>query len=650
MARNELITRYLDFSGGLQTATSRLLMKDNELSKAQNARYDKKIGGVTRKAGYEIVGNPVEHGKAIKGGNSFFQKDGNNKLLVSVNNSNDSNATIRYENEPFWNNVLTNLPASSKVEFENFLDQAFIVGYSESEDSYLQPQTINGSLNVSTTDHVYNAPRGKYILKYADKLYIANCSISGKKYPDRLYQSSAPTDSVTFVNTDQKELLWQLKVDSVRYLKAGMKIDIYGENSNQKKVDSLEIISVNKAENIISFSPVQIDVKDRDEIYLEDKKGTLIILWNTDYPNPDSSDFLTIPPVKNEVPKITGIGSANNRLFIFTEHSFWKWDGANLVNISKTIGTTSHSSISEMRGWLVFLHKTGIWGYNDEEGKLQLLSRGIQNYIDAINQVNFYKAVGIAHGDIYKLNVGELAEIDSRTTSTSTSSTSTSSTSSSTSSTSTSSTSTSSTSTSLSGTTSISTSSTSTSSTSSSISTSSTSTSSTSTSTTTVAPTVKSTILVYDFSSNTWAVDTLNRNLTTAFLHQMHGYEKIYFGDDTGRFYRDETGLDDNGFPIQFLIETKRFHLNLPEETKTFRRIYVYSQGGQQASFSVSYDGGEFETLGQLNKNVTSFDLGEKRARDISFRVSQNNSGEPVVFLGVGIVWLRGELYATSKI
>ena len=126
----------------------------------------------------------------------------------------------------------------------------------------------------------------------------------------------------------------------------------------------------------------------------------------------------------------------------------------------------------------------------------------------------------------------------------------------------------------------------------------------------------------------------------------MHGLEKPYFGDDTGRFYRDETGLTDNGKPIHFLIETKRYHLGLPEETKTMRRAYIHTQDGHQAIVTVIVDGKDTDIKAQLDKNITSVDLGDIQGRDIAFRVTQNNGGEPVVYIGVSIVWLRGTLDA----
>lgn len=653
MATGENITRYLDLSGGLQTKTSRLLMKDNELARAENARYSKKLGGVTRRPGYETVGG-VLSSSAVRGLASYFTKDGNYRLIANAGTD------VYYENGNNWTSTYSSLPNDCKVDYESFLDYLFIVGYSESTDTYLTPVTQKG-VSAPTTTNCYAAPRGKYTAKYNDKMYIANCWVNGKKYPNRIYVSSAPTDTITYVNGDQKGSVWQISVDSTRYLKAGMKVDIYGENSNVKKVDSLEIVSVDKSNERITFAKTTVDILDRDEIYLEDSKGNLGIFWNTDYPNAEMSDFIELPTENNESPEITSIFVHNNRLWIFTEHSRWKWDGANLVKSSSTIGTTSHWSVKEVRNWLVFANKSGLWAVSDANGMEQLVSRGIQEYIDAVSHRGWYNAVAMAKGDLYKLYVGAIDELGERTTSTSTSSTSTSSTSSSTSSTSTSSTSTSSTSSSTSATTystsstSRSTSSTSVSTSSTSISTSSTSTSvstsstSTSTSTTTLTAGTEMTVLVYDFSIDAWSIDKVDRTITASVNHIMHGYEKIYFGDSSGRIYRDETGLTDGLRPVQLLVETKRFNQNLPEETKQYRYAYIYTQNGQGAVVSYSIDGNEWKVVGQLDKNVTRVDIGDAKGRDIAFRVTQNNGGEAVVFIGVSVVWLKGEIYGRSS-
>jgi hypothetical protein len=154
-------------------------------------------------------------------------------------------------------------------------------------------------------------------------------------------------------------------------------------------------------------------------------------------------------------------------------------------------------------------------------------------------------------------------------------------------------------------------------------------------------------IFVYDFATNAWSVDTIDRDITCAVNHTMHGYEKMYFGASDGRIYRDEIGLTDALRPVQFLVETKRLHQDLPEETKVYRRAYIYSQNGQDAFVSYSVDGGEWKVFGQLNKNFTAINLGDIKGRDIAFRVGQNNGGESVVYIGCAVDWLRGERYAT---
>lgn len=658
----EQITRYLDLSGGLQTKTSRLLMKDNELERAENGRYDKKLGGVTRRMGYEGITTELINGSSrrVGGINSFCRGDEKTNLLVDITDSTSTQTDKYYLDGSSFASGSASIPvADAKVNYVNFLNCAYYVGSTDTYRGFIKRRNTAGTETTLNTD--YNYLQGKYLAKYNSKLYLANCQIGNKKYPNRIYVSSAPTDAITYVNGDYKGSIWQMTVDSTRYLKAGMVVDIYGESSNVKKVDSLAIVSVDKGTETITFAKTTIDITDRDEIYIQDTKGEQDVYWNTDYPNPESSDWLEIPAEDNEPPVITALFVNNNRLHIFTEHTRWKWDGANLVKVSSTIGTTAQYSVKEVKGHMVFCNKLGIWAVHDANGTEQLISRGIQDYIDAVSHTGWKDAVAMVKGDVYRLYVGVLGQINSRTTSTSTSSTSTSSTSSSTSSTSTSSTSTSSTSSSTSrSTTSTSSTSRSTSSTSSSISTSSTSTSSTSsststsstsssTSTTTLAESTERTIFTYDFSINAFSVDKIDRDITCATNHIMHGYEKTYFGTSDGRVYRDETTLTDWKRPIQLLVETKRFHQDLPEETKTYRYAYIYTQNGQNAFASYSIDGGEWQVIGQLAKNVTRVDLRDVKGRDIAFRVTQNNGGESVVFIGVSVVWLKGERYAASS-
>ncbi len=354
----------LDLSGGQQSATSHLMRKRNEVAESSNATYNAKIGSAKRRDGYEKVERTIEHGKdSLYGG--VFEYGQNNKIIVGINDASDDNATLKYSDTGnYWTDIISDAEPNTRFQCEVYLDELYVAGATPT-DKYLTLQNVDSTLTASSSRNVFKAPKAKYIAEYAGRLYALNVELDGTVYRDRLYQSSPALGAITFIQTEQRGLLTQLRVDATRYLKPGMTIDIYGKGTEAKKVDSLEIVSVNKKDNRITFTPTQIDVDDNDEIWLEDRKGKLSILWNTDDPTPESADYLKIQATPNSKPEITGWGKNNNRLFIFTKNSMTKWDGNNRVTISETVGCVSHETIQNIGNWTIWLHTTGVWGYND---------------------------------------------------------------------------------------------------------------------------------------------------------------------------------------------------------------------------------------------------------------------------------------------
>lgn len=642
-----------DLSGGVQSATSRLLARNNEMDSARNATFNYKIGSAARRLGYEQLGTTVQHGKDGLGA-YVYKYDINNKIIAVVNNSGDTATSIRYLDTGNWWTEIFNYPAANvKTNAINFLDEFYVCGYSKGVNYYAPIYNINSALNASSTRNTYGAPAARFISEFQGRLYAINVKIGDNIYRDRVYLSSAATGFITRVQNDQVGLLQQLQVDSVRYLKAGMAIDIYTGGTNAKIVDSLTIVSVDKKNNKITFSPTTVNVKDNDELWLEDRKGKLSVLWNTDYPTPESADYLRIPPGIEQNPEITGYGKSTNRIFFFTRNSAWKWDGANLVNVSENIGCTSHGSIKNIGSWIIWLHTSGVWGYNDSTGQLKLLSRAVDNYIKAISQYGLENASAAVVDRVYKLGVGEIAELDSITTSTSTSSTSTSSTSTSTSSTSTSSTSTSSTSTSSTQTTtstsstSSSTSSTSTSST--SVSTSSTSssssTSTSSTTTQTIASTKNVVRIVYDFDMNSWWFEYHKREFRYHFNHTMHGYTKPYFQDETGRIFRDEIGDLDHFDTIPFELELGREDQG-SRYKKKYDAIIVESENARGTQVAVAIERQQYKNIGQITEDIQQFTIPSdfRFGRDINVKFTHNDAGERPVINGYEVFYSLQEM------
>ncbi len=648
--------RQFDLSGAMQTATSRLLRKRNEVEISENAEYNRKIGSAVRRLGYEQVGQTIQHNKDGLGAHIFRSGD-RSRVLVATNNVNDSNSILNVlDNGGYWTPVISDMLPNTRLNIIDSLEECYVVGAND-QNQYMTPRVIGGDM-VPVTDHsVVGMPKCKYLAEFGGRLYAINCEVKGVKYKDRAYQSSPAIGAVTFIQGNQKGLLKQLKVDSVQYLKPGMTFDLYKGGTDALQNAAVTVISVDKVNATFSIADTQVDLKDNDELWLTGRKNKLTYFWNVDFPSPENADWLRVPPGLGSSPEFVGYGLNNNRLFLFTRTAALKWDGQNLITISPSVGCVSHETIKNIGSWTLWLDVTGIWGYNDATGQLKLLSRGINNYVGAMNQNAIRKASAGVVGRVYKVAVGELLPVDQPTTSTSTSSTSTSSTSSSTSSTSTSSTSTSSTSSSTSQTTtSTSTSSTSTSSTSvstsstsTSLSTSSTSTSlSTSSTSTTTAASIKQVArIVYDFDMNATWLEIHRREIRFQIEHDMTGYRKPYFLDETGRFFRDEVGNKDHNDTIPMRIRFGRTNFG-SEFMKTYEGTHIETEHGRMAQLKVSVDNSEFNSVGQIKQDVEEIGFerlrgGEVKGRDINYEITINSEGEPPAIDGLATYFSYAE-------
>jgi len=615
---------YVDLTGGVQNQSSRFLQKDNEVSVGNNTRVNEELGGLTRTPGNEKIAI-FSTNKPVKSLISYIRKNGEERLFGTYNNSGDTNANFALDYGGVPLNILTDLPRDAKIYTEVYNDYLFLVGYSEATNTFY-PMTSVFGLTTSTTDNVFGAPRGKYIMEYLDRLWVGNCYVDGKYYPSRAYFSSLPMDKITDVNGDFSGDINYLDVDQTYYLKSGMSIDIY-KAGTETLLSTLTITDVNNSLGRIYFNRKVVTVSDNDEIYLSGAKGKLTLFWDTDH------DYKDISTDSGE--EIKGMAVNSNRLLFFKDDSIWKWDGAQQQLFANNVGLHSQDTIGQLSTWTLFYHETGVWGLSGNE--LKLLSRKIQPYIDAIKKSD--NIVASVDGELYILWVGEPQELRQESTTTSTSSTSTSSTSSSTSTTTTgTTTSTSSTSSS----TSISTSSTSTSSTSSSTSSTSisTSTSSTTTSTSTAVPSYSnSTRLVYDFANNVWDIDKVKRVCFATCQHKRHGITKLYFTDEIGRIYRDNVGTSDAGWAIPMEVEAKRYDFGYPNMLKQISKIYVYTNPGAEGTLAFSIDGEQYKSAGQITGGTTKIEFdGETQCQDISVKVMQSGTEQPLVLYGFTFV------------
>lgn len=594
----------LDLSGALQNATSHLLRKRQEVFDSKNAAYNIRIGSAVRRFGYEQVGDTIQYGQDSLFGGVFLHGDGNT-IITGINNAGASAATLRFmDSSRSWQTIWTTT-VNTRFQAINYLDEYYVAGRA-GDNGYQSLINIDSTLVPSQTRNVNNSPACRYIAQYGGRLYALNCQINGVTYRDRAYLSSAAIGAITFIQTDQTGTLTQLTVNSVRYLKVGMVIDIYQAGTETALYTNIVITAIDKKNNKITFGSQSITVSNNDEVWLNGRKGKLSIFWNTDYPTPESSDWFRIPSGEDEAAAFTGWTVNNNRLLLFSRNSLMKWDGQNLVVISPAVGCVNHESIVNIGAWTFWLHTTGVWGYNDNIGQIKLISKAITPIIQRITPTGFSKASGVASGRVYKLAIGQLMDPLLATTSTSTSSTS----------------------------------STSTSSTSSSTTTTTTATT-TSTSTTTT-PTGKTAVrLCYDFDLNIWWYEEHNREFRFQFMHSMNGLVKPYFTDENGYLFRDETGFTDFGLSIPMTVETGRVNCGT-EQNKTWMAVQVDSERARGAILQYSLDNDDtWLTLSQLTEDIQTVPFPQAneliQSRDINFRVVHNEPTDPPFINGLTV-------------
>lgn len=256
------VERKWDFSGGIQSATSWLLRKANELEDAYNTRFDKYLGAVTRRDGFIKEGSAMAFAVRTQGLHEAKFSNGA-KTFCGINNDLVTpTATILqwYQKSlgSTWTTLAgTTIAAGTLLDMNDSLGEMYIAGKNPTTGARVQIINVKNDLSVSTTRNLYGAPKARYIIEYQGALYAINVDINGTVYSDRAYRSSQALGAITFVQGYQAftTSTTTLKVDSVQYLKPGMVLDVYKAGTQTKTFDSLTITSVDKNLKTITFTP-----------------------------------------------------------------------------------------------------------------------------------------------------------------------------------------------------------------------------------------------------------------------------------------------------------------------------------------------------------------------------------------------------------
>lgn len=223
---------------------SPFVVGDNQLIIANGINPSYEDGVIRKSLGYSQIGATLQAGKPIRSLYHFRQSESVDKLLATCDDATSADTRLLYSTGGGWLEIAAAEAAwandaTMDVEMESFIGYCFFVGYS-STDGFLAKGSLTGT-TFSTTVNVTSMPGAKYIKRYRDRLYVANCDISGTKYPYRVYFSSIPSGSTItwtvtsdFIDIDYSEQITGIEQNWDR-LMIFTEFDAYMYDQAQKK-------------------------------------------------------------------------------------------------------------------------------------------------------------------------------------------------------------------------------------------------------------------------------------------------------------------------------------------------------------------------------------------------------------------------------
>lgn len=261
------VSRRFDFSGGIQSATTWILGKANEVEDAVNARFNKHIGSVIRRLGYSSTVNSVAFA-AIQTGKSGLglheaKFSTGATIFGASNNSGDTATVVKTLNTSTgaWTSLSgqPSLAASTRVRMIDSLGEMYVCGQVGTTGTRVTPYNVKNDLTVSTSRNLVGAPDCAFMVEYGGALYAINCKVGSTVYADRAYRSSPALGVITFVQGVQvptSTSSFVVKVDSVRYLKTNLAVDIYQAGKSTQIMSNITPSAVDKNLNTITITPI----------------------------------------------------------------------------------------------------------------------------------------------------------------------------------------------------------------------------------------------------------------------------------------------------------------------------------------------------------------------------------------------------------
>lgn len=139
--------------------------------------------------------------------------------------------------------------------------------------------------------------------------------------------------------------------------------------------------------------------------------------------------------------------------------------------------------------------------------------------------------------------------------------------------------------------------------------------------------------VVYDFDSNNWSRDEYIREFRRHIVSSAAGSTKaLYMLTDNGKFVQDEVGNDDDGDAIPLIVRYGRNHYGTAAE-KNLVGMYVFGENisGGEVRIYKNGDTQNPRSIGKLTENISVVTPGQKdvAGRDLNIEIAITGKGDP---------------------
>ena len=153
-------------------------------------------------------------------------------------------------------------------------------------------------------------------------------------------------------------------------------------------------------------------------------------------------------------------------------------------------------------------------------------------------------------------------------------------------------------------------------------------------------------VLDLDFDQSAWYFHTFaNKPTCWVTAIDQNNNNVLIFGDTAGNTYISGMGAssavissynignNDNGKPIQMVVQFKTLDAGAMESNKVFDKVFITADVQGEMHFMIAFDGGDFQDMGQLRKYTTKFYLdGGSWNKSVDIRLVDNGLyAQPII-------------------